>query len=156
MKGKYFIILSLGTVGGFIGGNIFAFDKILRTDKMRKALVSSLTDKVENFLFDEQPSNGTAQYQNIHYHNYYNRTRHSPIEVVMFDTKDDAINILKQMETIINDYGYASISDFYNLSGVKATEYLDSKWGWLSLDKVEICRRYNGWEIMMPKALPIK
>ena len=43
MKGKTFIILGLGAVGGFIGGNAFAFRKMMESDKMRETFSSILS-----------------------------------------------------------------------------------------------------------------
>lgn len=50
MKGKTFIILGLGAAGGFIGGNAFAFSKMMKSDEMREALSSILASKITNLL----------------------------------------------------------------------------------------------------------
>lgn len=54
MKGKNVTILSLGAIGGFIGGNVFAFYKMLHSKRIRKALTDIVADKIETILYGEE------------------------------------------------------------------------------------------------------
>ena len=54
MKGKNVTILSLGAIGGFIGGNVFAFYKMLHSKRIRKALTDIVADKIETIIYGEE------------------------------------------------------------------------------------------------------
>ena len=51
MKGKNVTIFGLGAIGGFIGGNVFAFYKMLHSKRIRKALTDIVADKIETVLY---------------------------------------------------------------------------------------------------------
>lgn len=44
MKGKNITIFGLGAIGGFIGGNVFAFYKMLHSKRIRKALTDIVAE----------------------------------------------------------------------------------------------------------------
>lgn len=54
MKGKNVTIFGLGAIGGFIGGNVFAFYKMLHSKRIRKALTDIVADKIETVLYGEE------------------------------------------------------------------------------------------------------
>ena len=53
MKGKNITIFGFGAIGGFIGGNVFAFYKMLQSKRIRQALIDIAADKIETILYGE-------------------------------------------------------------------------------------------------------
>ena len=45
MKGKNITIFGLGAIGGFIGGNVFAFYKMLHSKEQFKGILQLLSQK---------------------------------------------------------------------------------------------------------------
>ena len=155
MKGKAFIILGLGAAGGFIGGNAFAFSKMMESDKMREAFSSILASKITKILFGDSSPRTT---QSIRYRDFYYKTRRPScysVEGIVFDTKADAEEVLEQMQELIDKYGCVCIQDFYDLCGLSDKYHSEGKWGWTTLSDASIYKHSNGWSIDMPKAVPV-
>lgn len=69
-----------------------------------------------------------------------------------FEYRDDAEEVLSQLNELIEVYGNASVSDFYSAIGV-TPKYTDQKWGWRSLAGVSVKRTYgNRYVIDLPRA----
>lgn len=70
---------------------------------------------------------------------------------VILETKDEAYNVLKGLEELINEYDQASIADFYNLCGITG-KFTDHKWGWTDLTGSRVVRAYGGgYEVELPR-----
>lgn len=67
-------------------------------------------------------------------------------------SKKDAKNILKFMNEIIDEYGFVSVSDFYDFIGSPEGTYLDNKKGWRSLfgSKISMLKRRGRYRIIFP------
>lgn len=65
MKGKNVTIFGLGAIGGFIGGNVFAFYKMLHSKRIRKALTDIVADKIETVLYGEECHSPKEQFKGI-------------------------------------------------------------------------------------------
>ena len=60
-------------------------------------------------------------------------------------SRKEAKLVLICMREIIDRYGYATLSDFYDLVEHKLSTYLDTKTGWYSLKKSRVSLiRWNG------------
>lgn len=75
-------------------------------------------------------------------------SRNSVPEYVL-ETRGEAINALEGLRDQIADYGYASVSDYYDLIGVMST-YADESWGWTDLSQVKILATRGGYLIKFP------
>lgn len=76
MKGKNVTIFGLGAIGGFIGGNVFAFYKMLHSKRIRKALTDIVADKIETVLYGEEchpPKNNSR----VSYSYYHKKQKHT-------------------------------------------------------------------------------
>lgn len=75
---------------------------------------------------------------------------------INFDRRADAESTLKHMREIIDDYGYATVSDYCDLVG-GPSEYIDSQFGWYSLDGAKICDDATGfyYEIHFPEPVDL-
>jgi hypothetical protein len=160
MKGKNITIFGFGAIGGFIGGNVFAFYKMLQSKRIRQALIDIAADKIETILYGEdfhsQKNNSKVSY------NYYREnknTRNKPsfvVEDVFFGTESDALDVLNSMLEIIEKYGYVSIADYYDLAGVAGNVYTNTKYGWLDLKDAKVIDSMDGYKISLPKAWTLK
>lgn len=70
---------------------------------------------------------------------------------VILETKDEAYNVLRGLEELIDEYDQASIADFYNLCGITG-KFTDHKWGWTDLTGSRVVRAYGGgYEVELPR-----
>lgn len=74
---------------------------------------------------------------------------------VLIDNRGEAELILSELQDRIDDYGIASVADFYELAGVEGS-FVDNKYGWTDIRSAEIIRSRDGYYLInLPKALPI-
>lgn len=73
---------------------------------------------------------------------------------IMFESKPDAEEVLKQMDDIMEEYKIVTVSDFYDLVG-KTGEYTDQKYGWKNIRNAHVVSGRDGYRIELPKPLPI-
>lgn len=71
---------------------------------------------------------------------------------ILFDTKSDAIRVLKEMVEIINGYTYISVADFCELCNVRATT-ADVNYGWCDLSDATIVQVNGRWKIQLPRPI---
>ena len=75
---------------------------------------------------------------------------------VVVNSRADAEAVIEQMDGIMETYGMVSVADLYDLVGM-SSNYTDNNYGWTNIRNAEPIRlRDGGWEIRMPKAIPIK
>lgn len=157
MKYKNVAIFGFGAIGGFIGGNVFAFYKMLHSKRIRKALTDIVADKIETVLygkdFHPQKNNSKVSY------NYYRENKNTRnkssfvLEDVLFGTESDALAVLSSMKEIIVNYGCVSIADYYDLAGVSGNVYTNTQYGWLDLKDAKVIDSMDGYKISLPKVL---
>ena len=82
------------------------------------------------------------------------RTRHDYEEIVV-GTRGEAEKLLDELESIINQYGTASIADLYSACGMTAP-YTDNKYGWMDIRGAEPVRLRDGtYALNLPEPIPI-
>lgn len=75
---------------------------------------------------------------------------------VVVNSRADAEAVIEQMDGIMETYGMVRVADLYDLVGMSA-KYTDNNYGWTNIRNAEPVRlRDGGWEIRMPKAIPLK
>lgn len=84
---------------------------------------------------------------------YKARANHDFKEIVVA-TRIEAENVLEELDNMIQRYGTASVSSFYNLVGVTG-DYTDNKWGWNESRGFDIQRVREGYLLDLPKPEPI-
>lgn len=72
---------------------------------------------------------------------------------LIFDYYEDAKTVLFALVELIKNYGFASISDLYDLINRNST-YEDTNRGWYDLTSASIKRVRNGYTLDLPR--PIK
>lgn len=73
---------------------------------------------------------------------------------VTFETRSDAMEVLSQLNELIENYGNATVEDFYTFIGEgQMAKYTDRKWGWTDLEGRNIERVLGGgYMIDLPPA----
>lgn len=136
MKGKKFIILGLGAVGGFISASGLFIYAILKSDKMRQTLCQITADKVNRWVFGEAKK--SCYGDRVSYHDFYRSKTgfYRNVDEFIFDTYEDAENTLGELSKIAESYGVAKIADYYDLICGKSERgyYEDNCYGWTVSD----------------------
>lgn len=81
------------------------------------------------------------------------RTPFSYSEYV-YDTREEAIEVLERMNDQLATYDIVTVGDFYDFSGV-IPKPVDFKYGWTNISKAKVVPYDGGYMIRMPKAMPI-
>ncbi len=68
----------------------------------------------------------------------------------MFSSKSEAESFLDNLRKVIEDYGYASVTDLCDLLGL-TSEYSDTKQGWMDLSDVIISKVNGLYRVVLPK-----
>lgn len=82
------------------------------------------------------------------------------IENIVFAMHSDARKTLSAMQEIVDNYGYVTIADLYDLAGLRCKSYLYSRMGWKDLSDAKIVcfRQPNnvcGYTIQFPNPVDI-
>ena len=73
---------------------------------------------------------------------------------VQFDSKGEAEEVLDRLVEYIDDYGQATVADFYNLAGV-TSDFTDQKYGWTNLSEAKSKRINGGYIVVLPKPVEL-
>lgn len=74
---------------------------------------------------------------------------------IIFETGEEAADVLAGLEDLIKDYNQASVADFYELAGVPDSQWTDNKWGWDDLKRTRCLRVRNGYIIDLPRPIEL-
>ena len=74
---------------------------------------------------------------------------------VIFESYDDAANVLDRMVDFLETYGNVSVDDFFDLVG-KSAPYTAQNWGWKNLSAASIVTVSGGYFIKLPTPVIIK
>ena len=79
-------------------------------------------------------------------------SRHS-FDEIAFTVRRDAEAVLEQLVILIDQYGIATVGDFYELVGMDTDNYTNGKYGWYSLGDAVITQTRRGFIIDMPRVV---
>lgn len=75
------------------------------------------------------------------------------IDDVLLDNRGDVELVLDKMQDIIEEYGFVSVADLYEMVGKNHT-FADQNHGWSVLDRSSVIRNRDGWyQMRLPKTL---
>lgn len=80
---------------------------------------------------------------------YENRSRHN-FDDVIIPSRGEAEEVLSALVDLIEEYGAATVADFYDLVGVTGS-FTDEKYGWTELGRASVSRVRHGYLINLPK-----
>ena len=103
---------------------------------------------ITNYSGMSKKSNSLVQHKTV------NRRATHDFRDVTFETRSDAMEVLSQLNELIENYGNATVEDFYTFIGEgKIAKYTDRKWGWTDLEGRNIERVIGGgYMIDLPPA----
>lgn len=73
---------------------------------------------------------------------------------IILESRGEADEVLSQLDSLIETYGYATIADLNDLLG-RSGEYTDNKYGWTNLRSADAVRTRDGYMLKLPKATVI-
>ena len=132
---------------------------------IKKAICDIISNGIEMILWGETGHTKRSSGSRISYSKYYDdrrdgrrsdvsaRTRYD-LDDVIFESRDEAKEVLERMDELIDQYGMASIADFYDLAGVTGN-YTDNKYGWTNLSAADVVRVRDGYMIKLPRVRPL-
>ena len=81
------------------------------------------------------------------------RSRHEFDEIVI-PSRGEAEEVLDRLHVLIEEYGWATVNDFYDLVGLTGA-FTDDKWGWEDLRDARVVHARNGFVINLPRTRSI-
>ena len=139
---------------------------------IKDTIVDLVTDGIHMIFYGEtrrKSGNVARTGSKISYSSYYkdnddrDRRRNSrpsrnevtDMDDILFETRAEAQEVLNSLADIIDEYGSASIADFYDLCGV-TEQYTDHKYGWTDVSKATIQSVRGGYFVVdLPRARQI-
>lgn len=134
---------------------------------IKKAISDIVTDGIDMVLYggtgrSKKSSSGSK----VSYRSYYddrpdrresssysNRTRFD-YDDILFDSRVEAEKVYREMQEVIERYGYCSVADMYDMAGF-TPPFTANKFGWTSVRNAEIVRVRGGdYVIKLPKITP--
>lgn len=125
------------------------------------------TKGLERAMWGDEPSRpntsrGPVNYSVISTNKSYGRrpnyeppTSKTNLNNLVIQTRGEAETILDHLGMLIEQYGHATVADYYQLVG-KTGSYTDNKWGWTSLRGARVERDFHGgYGISLPQAEPV-
>lgn len=136
---------------------------------IKKAIYDIVTNGIDMFLYGgngkgKSSSPGTK----VSYRNYYEQKNNSnyrgsenvrsntgfEYDDIEFQHRGEAEAALQQMHDTVARYGMVTVADLYDMAGLSAP-YTSQKYGWLSVNGVNVVRTRDGYVLKLPRAVPI-
>ncbi len=71
------------------------------------------------------------------------------IDDIVFSRRGDADAVLDKMDEIISKYGFASVADLHDFTGV-TSNFTDQQYGWTTTRNARVIRVRDGYAIELP------
>lgn len=79
---------------------------------------------------------------------------------IIFETRDDAEDVLRAMQGSIAQYGIVSVGDLYDFADIPTPNFTILKYGWTDLEDARVVQVRDGntfgYALKLPKALPLQ
>ena len=76
-------------------------------------------------------------------------------DTIVIPSRQEAEEVIRQMDAIIETYQMVSVADLYDLCGITDNNYMNSKYGWTSIRTAEAVRVRDGYILKLPRAMPL-
>lgn len=151
----------------FVKGDIEDIKSYAFNDVLVPAVIKAITDIVKNgidiFFYGEPGRGGKRAGLRTDYRGAYNdghtssrvRSNVGEFEMPIFSSREDANIVLEGMDALIETYGIVRVADVFDLAGITNRNYMANKYGWTNLRAAEVVRAYDGYEIRLPRPMPI-
>lgn len=134
--------------------------------KVKETVLTIINTGLAMALCGEKEKNRSTSTSKVPYGGFYSRQnrdderyRAQPRSVhdysdIIFDSQADAMEVLRHLDETIAAYGIATVADLYDSVGV-TSDYTAEKYGWTDMRGARVVRGVDGWEIRLPRAMPI-
>lgn len=155
--------ISVKIMHALIGGDVGTIKSHVVWDIVLPAVKDTIRNSLVNIVESIFGGSDVATSRSksfISYNSMYNakpasnRSSIYDYDEVIFESRSEAEEVLKQLCFSIKKYGYVSILDYYDMVGVR-TRSTDANYGWLSLNGYSIERVSGGYLLKLPAAMPI-
>lgn len=85
----------------------------------------------------------------------YGRSVRHDVEEIIFERGDEAADVLATLEDMIDNYGQATIADYYDASGYPDSNFTNNKYGWDDLSKTRCIHVRGGYIIDLPRPIEL-
>ena len=136
---------------------------------IKKAISDIVTDGIDMILYggSGRGSRSKSETSRVSYRSYYDDKRDRrdsssgygrgrfDYDDIIYETRGEAEKVRNQMLDVIDQYGFVTVGDMYDLSGL-TPPYTANSYGWTSIRTAEPVRvRDGGYVLKLPKASPI-
>lgn len=136
---------------------------------IKKAVSEVVRNGIDILLYGEagRSNNSKTNASKVSYSNYYNGNSSSrsgyggssnnySYDDIIFPSRGDAEVVLDGLNDIINQYGFASIADLYELANITSTKYTDNTYGWRETLTATPARVPEGYILRLPRVVPFE
>ena len=131
----------------------------------KKTIVDMVTYGINMIFYGERGAKSkSSSIPHISYRDAYNRNENNRstdrfrsrynCDQIILESRDEAEEVLSQMEDLLETYNQVSVADLYDLIG-KTPVFTDNKYGWTNLRNADVVRVYDGYQLVLPKVTPI-
>ena len=159
-----FIAEDISTVKSYIFGEVVV-------PAVKKLVEDIVKDGITTLLWGEsgRSRNRSSNRDTVSYRSYYNDPRDRDYrpsnnrssssrlfdyEDIVFTSKGDAEAVLSKLAELIDEYGYATVADLYDMCE-RSAPYTANKYGWTNLRYAESVRVRDGYVLKLSKAVQI-
>lgn len=147
----------------FIPEDKESFRKYILLGVIAPLIKKGISNIVDVLLYGETSGEKKSTASKVSYRSYYDQKdrdtgrSYAPRLTdtnILVDSREEAEAIISGLEDIISAYGFASVADMFDLANLEHN-HTDNKYGWTSVKNARIIPYRDGWEIEMPKRMPI-
>lgn len=161
-------------LSSFIVGDIHVAMEYVRDEVVIPAFKKTLSEAASNIidmiLYGEAGKSSTkSRAAKVSYQNYYDRgdrfastkrtvasNRGLDYDDVVFDSRDDAVEVRSRMYELLDLYEEVTVADLYDMAGITAPHTFNN-YGWTRLANVDIVKLRGGdWALDLPSAKPLR
>lgn len=136
---------------------------------IKKAISDIVTDGIDMILYGGKGKRASGSSSKVSYRSYYDdrdRSRRDrdrddyracgrfDYDDIIFETRGEAELVREQMVEIIDNYGFVTVADMYDMVDLTAP-YTAAKYGWTNIRTAEVIRGRDGYMLKLPKAMPV-
>lgn len=138
---------------------------------VKKAIYDIVTNGIDMFLYGGtgKGKSSSSPGAKVSYRSYYDQKNSSSgyrgsenvrsnngfeYDDIEFQHRGEAEAALQQMHDAIARYGIVTVADLYDMAGLTAP-YTSQKYGWMSVNGVNVVRTRDGYVLKLPRAVPI-
>lgn len=131
---------------------------------VKKTISDIITNGIDMLLYGGKGSGSrSGSASKVSYRSYYDSGRRDSLpsvrssysyDDVVIANRGEAEDVLTRMDELLSRYGVVSVADFYDLVGVQCS-YTDNRYGWSDLRMASVVRVRDGYQIKLPRAMPL-